>query len=178
MEYLFERRKHPAGEDTNERFISAGATRRIDWRSIGYYTAISFLGILLVSYAVSYLPTLGAFGAYDSIVYGVCISTAEEMFFRGFITDTLLSTTLPAHTAMGALLNNVYFKLILSAGIFAGYHMARYGADQYALAYVFFGGFILSWVAYKSQRLSPGMIAHGANNLLASFGLQILRRVG
>ena len=117
-----------------------------------FYTAVAMLGLILVSGVIKeeFPLTVTPFGF---IAYGVFIGIAEEQFFRGFITDYLLNS-----------LPDPIFALIASALIFLVYHLARYGTSLDSLMYVFAGGFILSYVAWKSQRISPSMNAHGLNN--------------
>lgn len=159
MEYVIEKRKEQ--DDSN------GAN---DLRSIGYYAAIGLAGILVTSWAVSYIQipsqllsiNVALSGVnVDALLYSLLMAVSEEQFFRGFITDGLLSQKIPRVS------NNPYFALTLSAVIFMLYHWARYHTDPNALIYVFFGGFILSWIAYKSRRLSPSILAHSAANFIA-----------
>jgi membrane protease YdiL (CAAX protease family) len=125
---------------------------------IAYYTVIALFGIFLIGYAINLVPLTipAALTGTDAILYSVLIGIAEEQFFRGFLTDWLLSVLPSWIMAVSA-----------GAGIFAVYHFARYGTQLNALVYVFAGGFILGWVAYKSRRLSPTMIAHAANNTIS-----------
>jgi membrane protease YdiL (CAAX protease family) len=112
-------------------------------RTTIWYTVPAIFGMLLCSYAIQHFSltteSLQLTG-YSAFLYNVLIGIAEEQFFRGFITDWLL-VTLP----------NEYGALFISA------------------AYVFAGGFILSWTAYKSRRISPPMLGHVINNAWAYF---------
>jgi membrane protease YdiL (CAAX protease family) len=161
MEYRLEKRREE--DDT--------ASSK-DLRVVGYYAAIGLCGILITSWAVSYvqipsqllsIKTLSGINI-DALLYSILMAVSEEQFFRGFITDGLLSQKIPMVSS------NPYYALVLSAAIFMAYHWARYGTDLNALIYVFFGGFILSWIAYKSRRLSPSMISHVCANVIAVVG--------
>ena len=157
MEILLERHKHPEGEEANE--------KHIDWKQIAYYSLISLMAMLLIGFAIQYIPLAGA--GFDSLIYTAIIGISEEQFFRGFITDSLLSVKMPlVNTVL-----NPYLALMASAAVFTVYHNARYGSNADAMLYVFFGGFILSWVAYKSRRLSPSMIGHALNNIASALGV-------
>ena len=120
------------------------------------YTLIALVGIFFMGFLVKVTFPLELHG-YDILIFGFIIGVAEAQFFRGFITDYLLST-----------LPSPILALISSALIFMVYHFAVYGTNYESLMYVFAGGLILSWVAYKSKRVSPPMIAHGLNNVWAA----------
>lgn len=126
-------------------------------RKIGYYTVLALFGVFVAGYAIQRVPM--ELTGYDALLYGVLVAVAEEQFFRGFITDWLLSR-----------IGNRMIALFVSALVFMVYHFARYGTATPALVYVFAGGFILSYVAYRSKRLSPCMLAHVANNVIAVIG--------
>ena len=161
FEWFLEKRREHIEDGENGKKLS----------SVGYYAIIGICGVLVTGWAVSYvqipsalLSTMQLSLNSDALMYSVLMAVAEEQFFRGFITDGLLSQKIPG------VANNPYFALVLSALIFMGYHWARYGTDPNALMYVFAGGFILSWIAYKSRRLSPSIISHVATNILAVVG--------
>lgn len=128
-------------------------------RKIGYYTVLALFGIFITGYAVKYVELPMQLTGYDALMYSILIAVAEEQFFRGFITDWLLSR-----------IANPMVALFTSALVFMTYHFARYGTATDALIYVFAGGFILSYVAYRSKRLSPTMLAHILNNVVAVLG--------
>jgi len=125
-------------------------------QKIGYYTVLALFGSFITGYAIKNVQFPMELTGYDALMYSTLIAVAEEQFFRGFITDWLLSR-----------INNPMVALFLSALVFMAYHFARYGTATDALIYVFAGGFILSYVAYKSKRISPPMLAHVLNNLIA-----------
>lgn len=157
MEFLIER-KHPEEDDhidSNER------------NTIMIYTIVSILAMFTTGFFVNWtfeIPTQSVtfiFAGFNALAYTVLIAIAEEQFFRGFITDGLLTLCQKIR-----ILNlSPFFPLMLSAGIFCAYHIARYGTSPDALVYVYIGGFILSFVAYRTRRLSPTMFAHVFNNI-------------
>ena len=123
-----------------------------------YYTVLALFGVFLCSYAIKLLPLaikMGLTGA-SATLYDILIAIAEEQFFRGFITDWLL-TSLP----------NPYVAIFISGGIFMVYHLAHYGTALGSMLYVAAGGFILSWTAYRSKHITPCVLGHVINNASA-----------
>jgi len=159
LEFYFERFKKAETDRTD--------FRKLPFSQIGLYASFALAVMLVTGYGVQYvsLPSLSAFPDTSTLLYTTSIAVAEEQFFRGFVTDSLVSY----HTTY-AILNNVYAKLILSGAIFMAYHYARYGSSGNDMLYVLVGGTMLSWIAYKTQRLSPSMLAHVFNNILALVG--------
>lgn len=130
------------------------------WKEIGFYSILALFGLFITGFAVKTF-TLGiTLSGFSSIAYGVLMAIAEEQFFRGFITDLFLSR-----------IKQSFVAIFLAGATFAVYHIARYAVEPEAMIYVLAGGVILSWVAYRSRRLSPGMVAHVINNLRAAFGV-------
>jgi membrane protease YdiL (CAAX protease family) len=125
--------------------------------NIGFYTLIALAGIALASFvapAVSRLPRMELTGV-DAMLYAILIAVAEEQFFRGAILNFLLTLT------------NSTVAIFSSAAIFMVYHFAVYGTSTSNLVYVLVGGLALAWAAYRSRRLSPSILAHVTNNILA-----------
>jgi len=127
--------------------------------NIGFYTAVSLAGLAAVSvfapiFSKPYWVKMELTGM-DALLYAVLIAISEEQFFRGAILSFQLEVMHPPLAMIG------------NAAIFTVYHFAVYGQKLHALAYVFGGGLILAWVTYKSGRLSPAMISHSINNVLA-----------
>ena len=147
MELFLEKRR----EHTDEPIIDA-----LSKKKILYYTAISLGGMFLIGGLIKkYLPLeISPFGI---IAYSMLLGIAEEQFFRGFITDLMLTMIPHAMTA-----------LLAAAMIFLLFHFPKLGMDYESWMYIFAGGFILSWAAYKSRRISPSMNAHALNNLFAA----------
>lgn len=156
LEYRFSKR---IGETPEDSF------KRVPYTQIGLYAGLALVVMLVTGLTVQYIPLaeIGSMPVWtDAFLYTTSIAVAEEIFFRGFITDALLS-----YNFGRGLLNNNYFKLFLSGGVFAVYHLARYGTSVSNMIYVAVCGFVLSWVAWKTRRLSPSIIAHVFNNIFA-----------
>jgi membrane protease YdiL (CAAX protease family) len=147
MERFLER-KFEAVEDT----VTSPSTQR----EVLKYTLIALVGIFFMGFLVKVTFPLELSG-YDIIIYGFVIGVAEEQFFRGFLLDFFL-----------AYLPSAIMALLASAVSFMIFHFGVMGTAYDSLMYVFAGGLILSWVAYKSRRISPSMIAHGGNNVYAA----------
>jgi membrane protease YdiL (CAAX protease family) len=165
MEVFLERKKGGAVEVADDGFEPR--TLKI----VGFYAAIGLLGMFLTGYAIKFVPgletqTVLASSPINGMLYSVLMAIAEEQFFRGFLTDWLLSH-----------LKNAIMAIVASAGVFCAYHFARYGTSPNALLYVFGGGLILAWVAFKSKRISPTMISHAGNNMFAYLGQIVPRMV-
>jgi membrane protease YdiL (CAAX protease family) len=126
-----------------------------------YYSIIGIAGMVATSLLVGYISYTGlGLSVSNSALFGIEMAIAEEMFFRGVIFNYLIDTLKISTIAM-----------IASATIFMIYHAAVYGGSDTSLIYVFAGGFILSWITYKSGSLAAAMIAHSVNNVLAALGL-------
>ena len=128
--------------------------------NIGYYTLVALAGIglgNLISPALAKATPIQKMQltGMDALLYSVLIAIAEEQFFRGAITNFLLTMLPPSMAILG------------SAAIFTAYHLAVYGTELSALIYVFVGGAVLAFVAYRSGRLSPSILAHCLNNILS-----------
>lgn len=129
--------------------------------NIAFYTIMAFFGIALTGFAVSNFPF--ELTGFDAVLFAVLMAISEETFFRGFITNYFLYK-----------LNHPALAIMLSGFIFGVYHLARYGADPSALIYVSLGGCVLAWAAYRSGRLSPAMLAHIINNVIATLGAGVV----
>lgn len=149
MEMFLERKQEYIDHMTEQRTL----------KEIGYYTILALMGIFLTGFMVHKFVIVELQGI-SAVSYSVLMAIAEEQFFRGFITDLLL-TKFP----------NPWMALLSSAAIFTIYHLARYATQPESLTYVLAGGFILSYVAWKSQRISPTMLAHTINNVIATLGV-------
>jgi membrane protease YdiL (CAAX protease family) len=128
--------------------------------NILFYTLIALAGIGISTFfspiilSVKPIAFEIRYTGFQLMLFGVLMAIAEEQFFRGFITNFLLKFS-------------SIIAILGSAGIFAVYHLAVYGTKPEAIIYVFIGGMILAYVAIRSQRLSPTMIAHSIVNVLA-----------
>ncbi len=129
-------------------------------KGIGKYTLLALIGISMGSLfsRVLFRPPLTiALSTVDQLLYGTLYAISEEQFFRGFVVDFFLWKT------------NPYFAILASAAIFTVYHLRVYGSSIEALMYVLIAGVMLAWVAWKSRRTSPSIIAHICNNLLSGW---------
>mgnify|MGYP000731122271 CR=1 FL=1 len=88
-------------------------------------------------------------------LYTFLMAIAEEWFFRGGI----LSFTARINRFIAPIINGLVFTL---------YHFSIYGTQYNHLFYVLLAGSILAYATLKTERLSPAMIAHAVNNLMAS----------
>jgi hypothetical protein len=141
-------------------FDDTSITNEHLWKNFIFYTVLALFGVFLVSEAITVLPltmNTGLTGWY-AFLFEALMGIAEEEFFRGFVTDYLL-TTLP----------NPYSAILVSATFFTVYHFAVYGTVIASLLYVFAGGCILSWTAYRTLHVSPCMSGHVLNNVGAYF---------
>jgi len=127
--------------------------------NITYYTMLAFIGILMGSLFANFVRPQFIIGVELSIVslrlFAALMAICEEQFFRGFFTNFFLK-----------IFNNPYVAAGLSGVVFAIYHFRVYGTSN-AFFYVIISGFALSYVAIKSGRLSPCILAHVINNILA-----------
>lgn len=119
---------------------------------IGYFVLAS----LIISVTGLAIEKAGlSLTGLDMILFVSLMAIVEERFFRGALTNFFCTTFTP------------YLGIVLSGAIFAVYHFARYGTDTGKLLFVFMGGFALSLASWKSGRLSPVMLAHLLNNVVA-----------
>jgi len=125
--------------------------------NIGFYTLIAVAGLgvssVLAPQIAKAIPM--ELTGMDAVLYAILMAVSEEQFFRGALTNFLLQHTQPMPAIIG------------SAAVFTVYHLGVYKTIASALVYVFIGGMILAWVGYRSGRLSPCVIAHIVNNVLA-----------
>jgi membrane protease YdiL (CAAX protease family) len=135
---------------------------------IGYYSvlALCVMAIAGMVYSRLFLPELppGAM-AIDTVMFVTLIAVAEENLFRGAILP-FLGTQIPRLPA-----------ILAAAMIFAIYHFSVYRAAPDALLYVFTAGIVLCWITARSQRLSPAILAHVTNNVVA-VGLLVMKHGG
>jgi membrane protease YdiL (CAAX protease family) len=132
---------------------------RKEAESIVIWAMLCLAVIAVASFSVSVLPSMFsklAFTPTNTVMYGVLMAVAEEHFFRGAVTGFLLKITFPSVAVIG------------SGAIFAVYHLAVYGTNTSSMIYVMVAGIVLSWAAYRTKRLSPGILAHVANNIMST----------
>lgn len=127
--------------------------------NIMFYAVVCLAVIAVTSFFVSVLPNMVeelSFTPTETMLYSILMAVAEEHFFRGAVTGFLLKLTVPPLAILG------------SGAIFGVYHLAVYGSNASSMIYVMVAGMVLSWAAYRTQRLSPGILAHVANNILST----------
>lgn len=130
------------------------------WKNLIFDTVIALFGVFLVNQAINSSHSLavstGLSGPYQ-FLFEVLIGIAEEQFFRGFLTDWILTSVKTRYYP--------YPELGIAGSAFLIYHFAVYGTNPASLFYVLGGGFILSWTAYHSLHVSPCMTGHMLNNV-------------
>jgi len=89
-------------------------------------------------------------------MFGMLIAVSEEQFFRAFATNLFIGRV------------GVLMGIPLSGVFFAVYHSAVYGTSPSLLIFVALSGTVLSYAAWRTQRVSTPMIAHIINNFLVS----------
>ena len=89
-------------------------------------------------------------------MFGVLIAVSEETFFRLYATNYFILKS-----------GSLSLGLISSGLLFGVYHLAVYGTNPNLMIYVTGAGILLSYVAFKTQRVSTTMIAHVIINALA-----------
>lgn len=148
---------------------------KVERRDIITWSIVAVVGSSLIAYATKYSPL--AVAGLDNFRYTASVAIGEEMFFRAFILELffMLPYILPRigilGNTIGAVFQNGYVCVVGSAGVFAWYHLARYGTMNDALIYVFGGGLLLGLSAYKLRRISQCMLSHAATNILALIGV-------
>lgn len=140
-----------------------------DSGNIIFYTVIAlatFVFLSLVTPSVAKIMGLEITG-YDSILFGVMMAIGEEMFFRLAWANLLIQVS-----------HSEIFGALMGAGIFAVYHLAAYGDNPSAMLFVLGAGFTLIYIDLQMHRLSPSMLAHIGNNVLAYSSLTIAGTAG
>lgn len=136
---------------------------------IAYYTMMALLGIgvgsLFLSRTLFIFPAqvkgpegtllLGMFSL--NVLQGVLMAIAEETFFRGIFLQFFSSLGMGASISATALIGIIY-------------HIRVYGASNMGLYYVALAWITFGMVAWKTKRISPLIISHVINNVLALMG--------
>jgi len=135
--------------------VGVGPEAESTRRRIAYWTALAVAGMAITGIAIKKADIPEQLAAFDIILFGILMAVSEERFFRKTVTTYFI-------TRLG-----FTFGVFMAATFFTIYHLARYKLETLALRYVFMGGAILSWVAWRSKRLSPVMLAHIINNIVA-----------
>jgi len=130
-------------------------------KQIMVYTVFALIILFFMNQNIGY--TISLDGATALVLYTFSLAVAEEAFFRGCITDLCLSK-----------IKNSMIALFVSAGIFAVYHLARYGNSESLMFFVLGGGLILNWIAFKTRRISPSILAHVIYNLIVVANMGVM----
>ena len=118
--------------------------------------AREFLG----SASLSTVPLNVAFGV--SQLFVLLIAVSEEQFFRGFIVNFL--------GKLGS-----FGASLISAVLFAGYHLAAYGGQIFPTVFIVGGaGFVLAQVDIRTGSITPSLLGHVVNNAFSSGLLGLL----
>jgi membrane protease YdiL (CAAX protease family) len=99
----------------------------------------------------------GATLAVIAFLTVVVVPVVEELLFRGVVLRALLRLFGPVGRVAGPVL------AVAGTGVLFG--LAH--AESLELLGLAAFGMVLSWLAYRTGRLGPGMLAHGAFNLVA-----------
>lgn len=105
-------------------------------------------------------PDIASLVVIDALLLAVLAAITEELFFRGALLKFF----------MWKLHKAPFIAIFLSAGIFGVFHNKVYGANPEALLIMVAVGTILGFVAWRTNRLSPVILAHVINNVLAVMG--------
>jgi len=92
----------------------------------------------------------------DAMLFGVLYAIVETLFFQGAILSFALWKT-----------KSFFLAILLSALVFLVYHFKRYGGSESSMFTVLAAGVILGLVAWRSRRLSPVILIHVLNNVIA-----------
>lgn len=139
-----------------DEYIDSGESR-----TIVTYTLIAIIGAFVanvVGVTLFRVPASIVIFA-DAVLLSVLAAISEEFFFRGFVLRFMLWKT-----------KSFFFAILINAAIFAVYHFKRYGTQPDALFVMLAVGTILGYVAWKTRRLTPVILAHIINNVWAVMG--------
>jgi membrane protease YdiL (CAAX protease family) len=130
---------------------------------IALYSVLAFAAIMATNFIVSIAPAMESTVAepVSWALFSVLIAISEEQFFRGLVTPYLA-------TSLG-----VPVGCLLAGLVFGIFHFAVYGTSMNALFVVTISGVILSYIAVSTMSITPGMIAHSANNFISSMGISL-----
>lgn len=122
-------------------------------KQIGLNTVYAFVGISIAGIVPAWPLNISLVG---KALYGMLYAVAEEHVFRGGILNFLLTKFPPIFAILG------------SAASFMVYHLSI-GTSTEFLMFVFGSGAVLAWVAERTQRLSPCILAHVLWNVVRAW---------
>ncbi|MDE1854422.1 MAG: CPBP family intramembrane metalloprotease [Thaumarchaeota archaeon] len=140
------------------RWAVSGVNHTQAMKELVYYL-YAFGAIALMNLFVKAIPPNLAISPNVGRVIAVEISSAEEVWFRGFFGTYLANQYRRAGLVGG---------MLAQAIVFATYHLFVYGDDPSALLIVAGAGFIMGYADIKAKSLTPSLLAHLTNNLFAS----------
>ena len=128
-------------------------------KNVFVYSAVAVviffvLNIYVPKLPLSVAPIISQSGVVPAKMFELLIAVAEEQFFRGFLANLLITRTTAS------------LGIFMDGAIFSIYHFAVYGTSGTDLAIVFGAGITLSFIDWRTGRVSPSIIAHVINNLL------------
>lgn len=141
--------------------------------NITYFTALALAGIgagsMVVSRNLFIFPAkisgelrILAIGVFPlAVLHAALMAIAEEPFFRGVFLQWFsplgMSVSIVATTLIGVI-----------------YHLRVYGTTGGALMYVALAWMIFSYVAWRTRRISPLILAHLFNNLISMLSMGVV----
>ena len=129
----------------------------LDYKAI-YFGVIGGLVIIFTNTIVKTIDIkyFGQLPPLNVALTMVLIAVAEEIVIRGFTLPLLVRRT--GSTILG---------VVGSSIVWAIYHFYVSGQDPFYLTTVFVAGLVLGYLDIYTKSLTPGLIAHIMNNLLA-----------
>jgi len=120
------------------------------------YTGLALLSFAVFSFVIKFLPlSVQKLSVVDAMLLGVLMAVSEEYFFRGAITQFFMTRF------------SEPVAVVMSGIIFAAYHTAVYGQMITSLVYAALAGMVLSYIFVKTKSLTPTILAHTLNNIIA-----------
>lgn len=89
------------------------------------------------------------------------VAVSEEMFFRGYLQNNILSMT-SSHTSTHQRLCQ-WTSIIVSAAVFAAAHIVVFG--QIISVLTFLPGLVLGWLLIRTKSLLAPILFHGISNV-------------
>ena len=121
------------------------------------YSLLGLGAMLLANIAVFRLGEL-AVAPFDITWFLILVAVSEEVMVRGFLLPWFVQR-----------FRSVWLGIAASSLVWTIYHFYVSGGDETYLVSVFVAGLVLGYITYRSGSLTPALIAHVANNLLAAF---------
>lgn len=123
------------------------------WTFIG---VIAIIGCNIIGVELFGVIPTTATVLLDLLLFGILYAIVEEIFFRGLFFQFFLSS-----------FKNFFLAIMISAGVFLVYHFKVYGTSPEKMFVILAGGVIISFIAWRTRRLSPCILIHVINNVIA-----------